>query len=212
MDDPKATKAEQVPPHETTASPVEISVAVPRYFGIAPPTVLLGVASATLTVAIMLAVLAHWLAALVLAATVLLEIALFLSVARRKPDTVVARMSTRAVQRAREHASWLVEATSVRNEAGRRLTPLRRELLELTGQRERLLRDLGTAVYEGDDAAAQRLTGELQRLDEARQRNEAEMIAITESAKERLTAGRLRVQPTVIRRPEDKESRTPSDA
>jgi type IV secretory pathway TrbD component len=205
MDDRNETKTEHVPPHETTASPVEVSVAMPRYFGITPPTPLFGVASATLAVAIVLAILEHWLAALVLAAVVLLEIALFLSVARRKPDTVVARVSTRAVQRARERMVWLLEATSVRTEAGRRLTPLRRELLELTERQERLLRDLGSAVYEGDDEAAKRLTGELNGLDEERQRKEAEMTAIAESAKERLQEGRMRVQPTKISRPEDEE-------
>jgi hypothetical protein len=205
MDDRDVTEAEHVPSHETTASPVEVSVAMPRYFGVTPPTLLFGVASATLAVAIVLAVLEHWLAALVLAAVVLLEIALFLSVARRKPDTVVARASTRAVERARERAAWLLEATSVRTEAGRRLTPLRRELLELTEQRERQLRDLGAAVYEADDAGATQLTAELNRLDAERQRKEAEMTAIAESAKQRLEEGRMRVQPTIVRRPRDEE-------
>jgi hypothetical protein len=109
------------------------------------------------------------------------------------------------MHRARERAAWLFEATSVRTEAGRRLTPLRRELLELAERRERQLRDLGAAAYEGDDAGATRLTGELNRLDEDRQRKEAEMTAIAESAKERLEEGRMRVQPTIIRRPEDEE-------
>jgi hypothetical protein len=203
MDDTNATKAEHVPPHEPTASPVEVSVAMPRYFGITPPTLLFGLALATLAVAIVLAVLEHWLAALVLGAAVLLQIALFLNVARRKPDTVVARASTQAVQRARERAAWLLEATSVRTEAGRKLAPLRHELVELTGQRENTLRDLGAAVYEGDDAAATRLTGELNRLEEERLRKEAEITAIAESARERLEEGRMRVQPTIIRRPED---------
>jgi hypothetical protein len=158
MDDQDQTRAEQVPPHETTASPIEVSTAMPRYFGVTPPTFLFGIATATLAIAIVLAVLAHWLAALVLAAVVLLEIVLFLGVARRKPDTVVARVSVSAVRRARERAVWLVEATGVRTEAGRQLTPLRRELLELAARRERLLRDLGAAVYDGDDKAAKQLS------------------------------------------------------
>jgi hypothetical protein len=206
MDDPNnATKAEQVPPHETTASPAEVSVAMPRYFGIAPPTFLFGIATATLAIAIVLAVLGHWLAALVLGAVVLLEIALFGSVARRKPDTVVARASVSAVRRARERAVWLVEATGVRTEAGRKLTPLRRELLELAERRERLLRDLGAAVYEGDDKAAKQLSEDVRRGDEDTKQKEAQMRAIAESAQERLQEGRVRVQPTVIRRPGDKE-------
>jgi hypothetical protein len=204
-DDQNVTQSEQVPPHETTASPVEVSVAMPRYFGIAPPTLLFGIATATLAVAIVLAVLAHWLAALVLAVAVLLEIVLFLGVARRKPDTVVARVSAGAIQRARERAAWLVQATSVRTEVGRMLMPLRRELLELGERRERRLRDLGAAVYEGDDEAAKRLTDELTRLDEERRQKEAKMASIADSAQERLEKGRLHVQPTVIKRPEDRE-------
>jgi hypothetical protein len=205
MDDRDATKAEHVPSHETTASPVEVSVAMPRYFGIAPPTFLFGVATATLAIAIVLAVLAHWLAALVLAAVVLLEIAIFASVARRKPDTIVARVSVSAVRRARERAAWLVEATGVRTEAGRKLTPLRRELLELAERREQLLRNLGAAVYEGDDEAAKRLSEDIRRSDEDAKQKEELMRAIAESAQERLQEGRVRVQPTVIRRPGEKE-------
>jgi hypothetical protein len=205
MEDQDATKAEQVPPHETTASPIEVSTAMPRYFGVTPPTFLFGVATATLAIAIVLAVLGHWLAALVLAAVVLLEIALFGSVARRKPDTVVARVSVSAARRARERALWLVEATGVRTEAGRKLTPLRRELLELAERRNRLLRDLGTAVYESDDEAAKRLSEDIHRSDENAKQKEEQMRAIADSAQERLQKGRVRVQPTVIRRPGDKE-------
>ncbi len=205
MDNENVTKAEQVPPHETTASPVDVSVAMPRYFGITPPTLLFGIATATLAVAIVLAILAHWLAALVLAAAVLLEITLFLGVARRKPDTVVARMSAGAVVRARERAAWLVQATSVRTETGRRLTPLRRELLELAERRERQLRELGAAVYAGDEDAAKQLTDELRHLDEETQQKETQMTAIAESAQERLQKGRLHVQQTVVKRPEDQE-------
>jgi hypothetical protein len=205
MEDQDETRAEQVPPRETTASPIEVSTAMPRYFGVTPPTFLFGVATATLAVAIVLAVLAHWLAALVLAAVVLLEIALFGSVARRKPDTVVARVSVSAARRARERALWLVEATGVRTEAGRKLTPLRRELLELAERRNRLLRDLGTAVYESDDEAAKRLSEDIHRSDENAKQKEEQMRAIADSAQERLQKGRVRVQPTVIRRPGDKE-------
>ena len=205
MDDESVTREEQVPPHETSASPVDVSVAMPRYFGIVPPTFLFGIATATLTVAVVLAILAHWLAALVLAAAVLVEIALFLGVARRKPDTVVATASIRAMHRARERAAWLLQATSVRTEAGRMLTPLRRELLELGERRERQLRELGTAVYEGDDEAAKLLKDELEHLDEERRQKEGEMRAIEEAAQQRLEKGRLHVQPTVIKRPEDDE-------
>jgi type IV secretory pathway VirB3-like protein/uncharacterized protein YdcH (DUF465 family) len=204
-DDQSITREEQVPPHETSASPVDVTVAMPRYFGITPPTLLFGIATATLAIAVVLAVLAHWVAAIVLAAAVLVEIALFLGVARRKPDTIVATASARAMTRARERAAWLVRATSVRTEAGRKLTPLRRELLELGERRERQLRELGAAVYGGDEDAAKLATEELNRLDDERERKEGEMRAIEEAALQRLEKGRLGVQRTVVKRPEDEQ-------
>ena len=91
----------------------------------------------------------------------------------------------------------------MRTEVGRQLTPLRRELLELGEQRERHLRDLGAAVYDGDGEAAKRATDELSRLNEQRQQKETQIAAIAESAQERLDKGRMRVQPTVIKRPDD---------
>ena len=48
QDGENVTQAQPLPPHETTASPVEVSVAMPRYFGITPPTLLFGIATATL--------------------------------------------------------------------------------------------------------------------------------------------------------------------
>jgi type IV secretory pathway VirB3-like protein len=182
---------------------VDVSVAMPRYFGVTPPTLLFGVAAATLAVAIVLAILAHWVAALVLAAAVLLEIVLFLGVASRKPDTAVASASARTYQRARERAACVVQATTVRTEAGRKLAPLRRELLELDDRRERQLRELGAAVYAGDDEAAKQVTEELNRLDEWQRETEAKVAAIAGSAQERLEQGRLRVQPTIVKRPDE---------
>jgi type IV secretory pathway VirB3-like protein len=202
-DDQNDTQVVDVPPHETTPSPVDVSVAMPRYFGLTPPTLLFGVATATLVIAIVLAILAHWVAALVLAAAVLLEIVLFLGVASRKPDTVVASASARTFQRARERAAWLVQATTVRTEAGRQLAPLRRELLELEDRRERQLRELGAAAYAGDDEAAKQVTEELNRLDEQRRATEARVAAIADSAQERLEQGRLRVQPTIVKHPDE---------
>jgi hypothetical protein len=208
--DEDVTQAQTLPPHETTASPVEVAVATPRYFGVTPPTLLFGIATATLALAITLAILAHWIAALVLAALVLAELALFLSLARRKPDTAVAKASVRVVTRARERAAWLVRATTVRTDAGRRLTRLRHELLELDAWRDRRLRDLGEVVYAGDDEAAERLKSELTVLDEERRGKEDEMRAIEEAAREHLDRGSLQVQSTVVNPPAEEESRSTS--
>ena len=205
MSDSDVTKVEGVPPHETSASPVEVSIATPRYFGLTPPTLLFGIATATLAIAIFLAVLRHWIVALVLAVAVLLEIALFVSVARRKPDTTVARMSTRTLDRARQRAAWLVESAGVRTETSRRLTSFRRELLQLGERRDRALRDLGAAVYAGDDAASGRLREELGRIDEQAKEREDQIATTAEAARKRLREGRLSIGGTVIERPEDEQ-------
>jgi len=209
-DEEDVTQARPLPPHETTVSPVEVSVAMPRYFGVTPPTLLFGIATATLAIAVALAVLHHWIAALLLAALVLVELALFLSLARRKPDTAVAKASVRAVTRARERATWLVHATTVRTDTGRRLTRLRHELLELDTQRDRALHELGAAVYAGDDEAAERMKTRLTAVDGERRAREDEMRAIEQAAREHLERARLHVQPTVVKPPAEDESRSPS--
>ena len=55
--DEDETKVEEVPPHETTAAPVNVSVATPHYFGVTPPMLLFGTATAALAVALALAIL-----------------------------------------------------------------------------------------------------------------------------------------------------------
>ena len=200
-DDENITEAQPLPPHETTASPVEVSVVMPRYFGITPPTLLFGIATATLAIAITLAILARWVAALVLGALVLVELALFVGLARRKPDTAVAKASIRAIDRARERAAYVVRATTVRTEAARRLTRLRHELLELDTRRDRELRELGAAVHGGDEEAAERVKRELDAIDSERDAREDEMRAIDEATREHLERGRMHVQATVVKPP-----------
>jgi hypothetical protein len=199
------TKAEPLPSHETSASPVAVSVAAPRYFGVTPPTLLFGFTTATVAVAIVLAVLEHWVAAIVLAAIGLVEAALFLGVAGRKPDSAVARASATTLVRARERVGWLVESAGVRTDASRRLKATRGELFRLAEARERHLRALGLAVYEGDDDTANRLREELARLDEQTRVGQEQLTAIAELAQERLQEGRLRVRPTVVRHAGDEE-------
>jgi hypothetical protein len=200
-DDKDATKVEEVPPHETSAAPVNVSVAMPHYFGVTPPMLLFGTATAALALAVALALLTHWVAALILAVVSLLLLALFVSIARRRPDTMLARASATAVDRVRERTAWMVELVSVRTAAGRELARLRNELFVLSHEREARLRDLGAAVYGEDDEATQALTDELRRLDGATEEKEAEMQAVATAAEDRIRKGRLSVQPTLIEPP-----------
>jgi hypothetical protein len=196
--DRQETKIEQVPPHETTASPVQVSQAQPHYFGVTSAMLLFALATASLALAIALVILAHWVAALLLAVLSLVLLALFLGVARRKPDTELARVSARAIDRARERTAWMLEALVVRSGTSRELAHLRQELLQLAGARERLLRDLGAAVYGEDDEARQMATEEIRLLDKAAMEKEGQMWALAEAAQEHIQRGRLSVQPTMI--------------
>ena len=196
------TSVEQVPAHETTEAPATFDVAMPRYFGVTPPMLLFATATATLAIAIALAILERWVASIVLALVSLALLALFISAARRKPDTAFARNSARAVGRVRERTGWMLESVAIRSETGRRVARLRQELLAAAERREALLRELGGAVYGGDSEASERVKGELAELAASAEAKEEEMQAILDTAQERIARGRARVQPTLIEPPQ----------
>jgi type IV secretory pathway VirB3-like protein len=187
-----------LPRHEETPAPMTVSVAMPRYFGVTPPTLLFGVATAVLAVAIALAILGHWIAALLLALVGIGLLLLFVGAAKQKPDTALARASARRLERARDRAGWLVESFAVRSDADRRTRGLRHELLLIEEERGRKVRELGDAVYRDDKKATASLKDELRRLDESARAKEAEVTEIATAAQKRLEAARLSSQATMI--------------
>jgi hypothetical protein len=72
------------------------------------------------------------------------------------------------------------------------------------------LRELGAAVYAGDDDATARVRTELAAIDAEQHAAEDEITAIDEATREHLERGRLHVQQTVVKPPAADESRTPS--
>jgi type IV secretory pathway VirB3-like protein len=196
------TRVEKLPPHEPERSPVSVSVATPHYFGLTPPTLLFAVATSAVALALLLAIISHWVAALVLALVGLALLAIFVGSARRKPDTELAKTSVRSIDRMRERASWLVESFAVRSNAAGSVKRLRAELLLVEQERNRLLRDLGDAVYRDDKSTAKSLTDELRRLELVANDKEGQMQAIAASTQERLDRARFSIQPTVIEPPD----------
>lgn len=207
-DDP--TAAQTLPPDETTPSPATYDVATPRYFGLTPPTVLFAFATAALAIAIALAILGEWIAAIILAVVSLVFLGLFLAVARRKPDTGLARGSARSAERLRERTGWMAESVAIRTSVRRDVTRLRAELLRDAGTRDGLLQQLGSAVYDGDDEARQLVSEQLAQLDAATHAKEAEMQAIVQDAHERLERGRRQVEPTLMEPPQPPSIPEPS--
>ena len=186
-----------MPPHETSASPVDVNVAMPRYFGITPPTLLFGSrdrdardrdrrsrSSRTGSRRLVLAV-----------GSCSSRSLLFLGVAGRKPDTARRAALRRATfERARDRAAWLVQATTVRTEAGRKLTRApprvaRARRSAASGGCASSARPCTT----GDDEAAKRVTEELNRSRRAARERRPEIDGDRRIRAGTPRAGRLRV-------------------
>jgi hypothetical protein len=186
----------ELPPEETGPVPVQYSQAVPRYYGITPTTLVLVLAGAALTLAVVLFALGHWPFGLIALGVSVLLLLVFLEAARRKPDGPVARSTADALDGFRARAGVAAESLATRGRAARRLLALRRELQRMALLRGRLLFELGDAVYRGDDQGTERAHGQVRELDELAALRGAEMEAVMVQTQERLHRRRLEVQPT----------------
>ena len=176
--------------------PANVVRVEPRYFGVAPATLLLVVAAAAVIGGIALIVAGDVLAGAVLAAAAVPLAAAFVTLARRFPDSGLARGLIIALDRASSRGSYVVSLLSVRSKTRHRLSQARRELSALDGRRTSLLGALGAAVYDGDEGAAARLREQLSSVDERRAAVEAEMQTISMRAEERIEQARLEAADT----------------
>ncbi len=190
----------EVPPNETGPVPVTVAHSAPRWFGLPPPTLLFALAAVLLVVAVALLVLGSWVAGLVLLGVALLFAAGFLEAGRRKPDAAIVTASVGAVDSARARAGYTAQAFLTRSSARREISRRRGEAMRLGGERDRLLRELGAAIYSGGDGAGER--GAIAALDERIAGLEQEASEIATQAQERVQAARLQVQPTEIQAPD----------
>ena len=190
----------EVPPNELGPVPVAVAHATPRWFGLAPPTVLFALAAVLLVAAVVLFAIGSWVGGLVLLGLALLLAAGFLEAGRRKPDAPIVSASVGAVDSVRARAGYTAQAFLTRSSARREITRRRSEAMRLQGERERLFRELGAAVYAGADGAAEREA--LAALDERIAGLEQEAAHIAASAQERVQAARRQVEPTEVRKPE----------
>jgi hypothetical protein len=198
------TKVMELPPDETGRVPVEYGQAEPRYYGVTPTTLVLVLAGAALTLAVVLFALGHWPFGLIALGVSVLLVLVFLEAARRKPDGAVARSTADALDGFRARAGVAAGSLATRGRAARRLLALRRELQRMGVLRARLLFELGDAVYRGDDQGTERAHEQVKELDELAARREAEMQAVVAEAQERLQQRRLEVQPTeMVELPEE---------
>lgn len=124
-------------------------------------------------------------------------------------ESSLGRETARAADRALAGVDVAFASLAARSHAGRELRRLRRNLAESMQRREFLLRDLGAAVYRGDEQATERVKTEIRLVDESMEETRKMMEEIPEQAEERVRATRLEVQQTQIVQPEVPEPYPP---
>jgi len=124
--DAGGTKVMELPPDETGHVPVHYRQAETRYYGVTPATLVLVLAGAALTLAVVLLALGRWPLGLVLLGVAVLLALVSLEAARRKPAGAVARSPAQALDAFRTRAGAATESLATRGRAARRLIALRR--------------------------------------------------------------------------------------
>ena len=194
-----ATVRADVPPHETSAAPATVTKVTPRWFGVAPASLLLAIAVVALGAGTSLLVTGALVAGLLVFGIALLLLAAFLEVARRKPDAPVAKRAVGAADSFRARAGFTAQALRTRSGARRAIKSRREQALQLQGERDRLVRALGEASLRGEDDAAVR---EQLAAVEARQAAlQAEAAEIARQADQEVERASRAVQPTEVRPP-----------
>jgi hypothetical protein len=191
----------EVPPHETSAAPVTVNRAEPRWFGIAPATIVLALAVLALVAGIVLLVIDALVGGLLLLGLSLLLFAAFLEVARRKPDAPVAERTAGAADSVRSRAGVAAQTLRTRSNARREIKRRRSQSLQLQGERDRLVRSLGEAAYQGEDEGP--LRERIGAIDARRAALQAEAAEIARRAEQEVERASLAVQPTEVRPPAD---------
>ena len=187
---------EPLPPAQEAPGPIHFDVASTRWFGVAPASILLALAATAAIAALVLFATGRWPIGLILVGLVLLLLAAFGEVAKRKPDTQVARRSLAGFRTVRDRAGVAVASAAARAQAGRELARARHELFELQQSRRGKVAALGEAALAEDAALTAALKTEIGELDRNVAEKEAEMETIAARAREGIEQARLSVQET----------------
>jgi hypothetical protein len=196
------TRRVQLPPEETGPVPVSLVHAEPRWFGVPPPLLLLGLAALSFALAVVLFAVGSWPFGLILLGLAAFLTAGFLEVARRRPDSTFTRASSHAASDARSWASARVELVRARSSALAEAQRVRGSRSVIESERRAARLRLGEALQSEDEEAAeaarQRLA-ELDRAEAALQPRLEERLAL---ADERIRRVRMSVERTMVVQPE----------
>jgi hypothetical protein len=184
-----------------------------RFYGVTPASLVLAVAAAAVGVAAVLFAFGRWPFGLVAVGIALLLVLVFLESARRSPRGSMVRTTADMLDGFRARATVRVESLATRGLAARKLFEIRQELRRMSGVRERLLSELGDAVYRGDEHAADTARARVAELDQLAAEREGEMQSIVAATHRRIERGRLEVQPTEVAEvPREPQTPAPGEA
>ncbi|MDE3190536.1 MAG: hypothetical protein KGL94_06940 [Acidobacteriota bacterium] len=192
------TKRVQLPPSETGPVPVAISRAEPRWFGVPPPLLLLGLALGACVAAIACFAAASWPAGLVLLGLSAMFAALFLEVARRRPDSTLTQTSSEAALTARSWASSRFELLRARSSAIAESQRVLGARAVIESERRTAQLRLGEALRSDDEEAAAAARERLAALDRAEAALAGRVQARRAQADERIRRVHLAMQETMI--------------
>jgi hypothetical protein len=185
----------ELPPPEVGPVPRSLHEAEPRWFGVTPPSLLLGLTTLLFVLAIVLFAVGHWPYGLILLGLAALLLAVFLEAARRRPEEHAA---VRAGTEARERVRSRLEELRARSAASAEARRIQSGLLLVDGERKARLADLGAAAHARDGAAEAAARAALADLDlrelELRRRLDEQL----EAAGERIRKAKLPVQDTMM--------------
>ena len=183
-----------IPRHETHAAPVSVQHAEPRWFGVAPPQLVLALAAAAFAAAIVLFATGSWPYGLILLGVAALLVAVFLEAMRRRPPQQLGRTSYDAKERA--VSSW--ETLRARTAAAAEVRRIHSALVLLESERGSVYRELGAAVHRHDAPAEAEARRRLSELDSREAALRDELSRVEVDTGERIRRARLPVQETVM--------------
>ncbi|HEY2541640.1 MAG TPA: hypothetical protein VGH92_01175 [Gaiellaceae bacterium] len=192
------TRRVQLPPSETGPVPVAVKHAEPRWFGVPPPLLLLGLAAGAFVLAIVLLASANWPAGLGLLGASLLFAAAFLEVARRRPDSSLTRASSTAAVGARSWASSQLELLRARSSALAESQRVLGARAVIESERRMARLRLAEALHSGDEESAEAARERLSELESAESGLAGRIETRRAQADERIRRVKLSTQQTMI--------------
>jgi hypothetical protein len=187
---------DEQPALEHVRGPVSRSVAERRWLGLPPGPFLLCAGFAALGAAGGLFAAGHWPWGLVLLGISAFPLVGLVELTRRQPELTERAELLVADGRSRALSGWQILRERAGGAAERRRTRTQLELLDK--EREPILRELGAAAWSGDEDAAARARGRLQKLDERRAQVEHELEERLGESDQRIRLARLPVDETVM--------------